>query len=408
MPTVIDLTNFENVLNGVYKPLLFDDHRYLVLYGGAGSGKSHFACQKILYRVLTEKNQRFLILRKVARTLRQSVFQLFLDYLSAWHIYDQFKVHRGEMTITFKANGNEILFAGIDDPEKLKSIERITGIWVEEANELRPADFEEADRRLRAVFHTYMQIILTYNPVLKSNWTYKRFFSDPVDVDDIRPLKTTYKDNRFIFDDKAYVKLLESYRGNTRRVFTEGEYGFLEHAIYTNWKTIPNSAFPTVDEPIFGLDFGFVNPNALLRIVIDMEEKKVYVDELVYKTRQTTPELIEDMKANGLTEDSVIVADSEAPDKIKEIQDAGFIYTLKSKKGAGSVKAGLDVCQQFEILITERSTKTITEIEMYQRKVDKDGVIAEEPEKGLDHAMDAMRNVIYYYYKTGRVLGTVV
>ena len=134
------------------------------------------------------------------------------------------------MTITFRSNGNEILFAGVDDPEKLKSIEGITGIWIEEANELYPNDFEELDRRLRGIFHTYMQIILTFNPILKTNWTYKRFFSGLTEEEkaDITILTTTYKDNIFIKNDLAYKKLLESYTGNMRTVFTLGQYGMLE------------------------------------------------------------------------------------------------------------------------------------------------------------------------------------
>jgi phage terminase large subunit len=408
MPTLtIDLRNFENVLNPVYVPDLYKKERYLVLYGGAGSGKSHFACQKILYRTLKEEGHRFLVVRKVARTLRHSVFQLFLNYITEWGIYDLFQIHKSEMTITFKANGNSILFVGVDDPVKLKSIEGVTGVWIEEADELALPDFEEIDRRLRAVFHTYMQIILTYNPVLKSNWTYPRFFGDPPTTKNIAVRKTNYKDNVFIQDDTAYIELLEGYEGNKRRVFTEGEYGFLEHAIYSKWRTIPDSKFPTEDEAIGGLDFGFINPNCLLKIVIDIEEKKVYIDEMIYKRRQTTPMLVANMRELGIPEDMLIVADSEAPDKIKEIQESGFRYVLKSKKGPGSVISGIDAVQQFELLITESSVNVKREIEMYQRRVDKDGNVLEEPEKGLDHAMDALRYPVHYYYRVGVRKGTM-
>ena len=181
--TIIDLSQFENVLNPVYIPYLYIKKRYLILKGGAGAGKSHFACQKILHRTIKEKGHRFLIIRKVKDTIRKSVFQLFKDYIIKWDLWDEFKINESNMSITFRSNGNEILFAGVDDPEKLKSIEGITGVWIEESTELYLLDFEELDRRLRGIFHTYMQIILTYNPILKSNWTYKRFFTGLTEKD---------------------------------------------------------------------------------------------------------------------------------------------------------------------------------------------------------------------------------
>ena len=308
--TVIDLSQFENVLNPVFIPYLYNKKRYLILKGGSGGGKSHWACQKILHRVMTEKDHRFLIIRKVKDTIRKSVFQLFKDYISKWDLWDEFKIRDNNMTITFKSNGNEILFAGVDDPEKLKSMEGITGIWIEEATELYLKDFEEIDRRLRGIFHTYMQIILTYNPILKSNWTYKRFFTGLTEEDkeDIEISTTTYKDNVYLKDDKAYKKLLEGYTGNKRTVYTLGQYGMLENAIYTNWEMIENDEFPD-DEPVLGLDFGYIAPQALIRTVVDMEEKIIYVDELSYKTRQTIPMLAKFMNEKKLNDFKIIAVD---------------------------------------------------------------------------------------------------
>ena len=396
--TIIDLRQFENVLNPIYIKYLYDQKRYLILYGGAGAGKSHFACQKILYRIINELDHRFLIIRKVKDTIRASVFQLFKDYIVKWDLWNEFKINETNMTIIFKGNGNMILFAGVDDPEKLKSIERITGIWVEEANELYLEDFQELDRRLRGIFHVYMQIILTYNPILKTNWTYPRFFSGLTEeeLEDITSLKTTYKDNVFIKEDLAYKKLLESYTGNMRTVFTLGEYGMLENAIYTNWAMIDDDKFPD-EEAICGLDFGFINPNCLLKIVVDIEKKEIYVNELIYKRRQIIPELIDEMKLLKL-QNIKIIADSEAPEKVEEIKRDGFSYIEGAKKEKGSVKAGIDYIQQFKMYITRRSVNVKKEVESYQRRKDKEGNILEEPEKGLDHAMDCIRYVMYTVY----------
>ena len=399
--TIIDTREFESLLNPVYIPYLYDQHRYLVLKGGSGAGKSHFACQKILYRTMTEKGHRFLIIRKVKDTIRKSVFQLFQDYISKWNLSGEFKINKTIQTITFLGNGNQILFCGVDDPEKLKSMEGITGIWIEEATELAMKDFEEIDRRLRGIFHTYMQIILTYNPILKTNWTHKRFFEHLTDEDreDIIILTTTYHDNIFILNDKAYIRLLEGYTGNNRKVYTLGQYGHLENAVYTNWRMIDDKDFPD-DEPDYGLDFGFIAPMALVKVVVDMEKRKIYLHEEYYKTRKTIKLFAEDIEEKGLKEKRFI-ADSEAPDKIEElINDYGYSYIEGANKNKGSVIAGIDFINQFEILITKSSTNIKREIEGYERKKDKEGTVLEQPEKGVDHAMDAFRYVLYTIFYT--------
>jgi len=422
--TIIDLREFETLLNPVYVPYLNIKKRYLVIKGGTGSGKSHWACQKLLYRTMTELGHRFLIIRKVKDTLRDSAFKVFCDYISLWDLEDEFKINETSMKITFKSNGNTILFKGCDKEEKLKSIEKITGIWIEEATELYLKDFEEINRRLRGKLPNYKQIILTYNPILKSNWTYKRFFINVSEKDEkkIEILTTTYKDNIFVIDDQDYVDILEGYTGNNRTVFTLGEYGQLENAIYTNWQMIENDEFPTDDEPMLGLDFGYIAPQALIKIVVDMEEKIVYIDELSYKTRQKISELAEFMNKNKLN-NYRIAADSEAPDKIEELrtwykkeervnkvtkeleiyyEENGFPYIDPCNKGPGSVKAGIDFMQEFTLKITKRSVHVKAEVETYQRKKDKEGNILEAPEKGFDHSMDAIRYVLFtYYYLTG-------
>ncbi len=86
----IDLTNLKNITNSKYYPYYSNKNRYLLFYGGAGSGKSHFIAKKILVRLLFDASKgivdRFLILRKAAKTLRRSVYQLFVDYIHRWDL----------------------------------------------------------------------------------------------------------------------------------------------------------------------------------------------------------------------------------------------------------------------------------------------------------------------------------
>lgn len=181
--------------------------RFLVLKGGGGSGKSIFAGRKILERAITEPGHRFLVCRKVARTLRESCFKQLLGQLADFYPDSGYKPNKSDLTISFR-NGSEIIFAGLDDVEKLKSIYNITGIWIEEASELLEGDFNQLDIRLRGRTREYQQIILTFNPISIKHWLKKRFFDrkDPR----ARVHESTYKDNRFL--DDAAIRTLESFQ----------------------------------------------------------------------------------------------------------------------------------------------------------------------------------------------------
>lgn len=193
--------------NTAFLPLFFCESRYLVLKGGGGSGKSIFAGRKVLERVTTEPGHRFLVCRKVARTLRESCFAQLVGQIGEFYRHAGAKVNKSDMTITF-ANGSVILFAGLDDVEKLKSIYDITGVWIEEASELVEGDFNQLDIRLRTDFPYYLQMILTFNPISITHWLKRRFF----DLTDPRCTthESTYKDNRFLTEEA--ICTLESFK----------------------------------------------------------------------------------------------------------------------------------------------------------------------------------------------------
>lgn len=212
-------------VNEIYYPLIFNSSRYLVLLGGAGSGKSHFAAQKIIARCLEQKH-RFLIIRKVSDTLKDSVFKLMTGLLGENGVLPLCEVNKTEKTILLP-NGSEILMKGLDDPEKIKSIAGITGIWVEEATEITDADFDQLDLRLRGETISYKQIILTFNPIDERHWLKHRFFDS--EESNCTTLKTTANDNSFI--DEEYLKVLDakaSVSPNFYRVYKLGEWGKAE------------------------------------------------------------------------------------------------------------------------------------------------------------------------------------
>ena len=216
--------------NPAFLPLFFNESRYLVLCGGGGSGKSIFAGRKVLERVTTEPGHRWLVCRKVARTLRDSCFAQLRGQLAEHYPRAGAKINQTDMRISFP-NGSEILFAGLDDVEKLKSIYDITGIWVEEASEITEGDFNQLDIRLRTDFPQYLQIILSFNPVSITHWLKRRFF----DTKDARATthRSTYKDNRFLTEDAK--RTLEAFKDTDPyyyQVYCLGEWGVTGRTVF--------------------------------------------------------------------------------------------------------------------------------------------------------------------------------
>lgn len=224
------LKNLADSSNSVFLPLFFDQHRYLVLKGGGGSGKSIFAGRKVIERVVSEAGHRYLVCRKVARTLRESCFRQLLGQLAEFYSGCGYTVNKTDMVISFP-NGSQILFAGLDDVEKLKSIYNITGIWIEEASEISESDFNQLDIRLRGETKYYKQIILTFNPVSILHWLKARFFDrrDP----NVRTHESTYRDNRFL--DADAVRVLESFKETDEyyySVYCLGEWGVTGRSVF--------------------------------------------------------------------------------------------------------------------------------------------------------------------------------
>lgn len=213
-------------VNKSHKEFFLDTHRWIVNYGGAGSAKSYSTAQKILTRILTEECHDFIIGRKVSKTLRLSVFKLFNTLISKSNLHSQFKINKTDMTITNTRNKSNLHFLGLDDPEKLKSIDGITGIWVEEASECEQKDILELNRRLRGETKYYKQFILTFNPISHLHWLKAHFFDNPQSKAHI--YKTTYLDNSFIDEEyKQELEDIKNYDEQQYRIYALGEWGVL-------------------------------------------------------------------------------------------------------------------------------------------------------------------------------------
>ena len=377
-------------ISNAYKDFLNCANRYAVLYGGAGSGKSYVAAQKIILRTVSETPHKFLIVRKVARTLRESVFALLKSIIWDLGLEDIFKINETNMSFECLLNGNQIVLSGVDDPEKIKSIAGITGIWIEEATELQEKDFDQVDLRLRGETRHYKQIIVTFNPVSASHWIKRKFFD--FTPPDTFILKTTYLDNPFVGDEyRQVMERLKRDNYDYYKIYALGEWGSLEGLIYPKYSTI--DAMPSYFEKEYiGMDFGYNHPFAIVHARID--ERNLYVDEIFYRTEMENRSVIEHIKKNNpWIKDIKIYADSARADLISEWKSEGFNIEKANK----AVFEGINAVKSFNIHITKHSVNVIKEIGLYAWKKDKDGNMLDEPIKLNDDAMDAMRYALTPY-----------
>lgn len=198
--------------NKVYGPYFKDQRRAQIFFGGSSSGKSYFLASRVVLDVLNGRN--YLVCRSVASTIRVSCWNEIAKAIANSGLQKYFEIQKSAMAITCLLNGAQILFAGLDDVEKVKSITPakgvITDIWVEEATEIARNDYKQLEKRLRGKSDHNKRITLSFNPILRSHWIFKEFFDGWDDEkrkyedDNLLILKTTYKDNRFLTAEDVY------------------------------------------------------------------------------------------------------------------------------------------------------------------------------------------------------------
>lgn len=356
--------------------------------GGAGSSKSFSIAQLFLTRFLSEANKKILILRKTLPSLRISTLLLFNQLIAFCEL--ESKIRKEAMGMNYFYKTNMIHFGSVDDPEKIKSTSW-NYIWMEETNEFSYEDFQMIKLRLREpTGKERNQLFMSFNPVGVHHWLREKVINNP--TEDVFEIQSSYKDNPFLSED--YINTLENLinqDANLHRIYTLGEWGEVEHLIYTNWQLIDES--PREGTKIYGLDFGYNNPTALVRETF--ADGKVYEDELLYKSGLTNRDLVGELQRLIPNKNDYIFADSAEPQRIEEILRAGFNVHPADK----SVKDGIDYCKRIYILITKNSRNSIKESQAYSWKKTRDGKILDEPVEFMNHICDARRYALYSYYK---------
>lgn len=390
-------------INKIYMPYLDCNSKIQIFFGGSSSGKSVFLAQRTLLDVLKGRN--YLAVRKVARTIRESTFNELCKIINDMSLEKIFKINKSDMTIT-AYNGYQILFCGLDDVQKLKSITPakgvITDIWVEEATEIERKDYKELTKRLRGVSAFKKRITFSFNPIMQTSWLYIEFFKTWDDTkkeiksDEISILKTTYKDNSFLAQDDidSLENETDEYYYN---VYSLGNWGILGAVIFKNWRTEDCSEIRKIaDNYKNGLDFGFASdPAALIRVHYNKKNKTIYILDELCQRGLTNDVLAEQIKT--VLGYEYVVCDSSEPKSIQELKNYG-INAIGAKKGKDSVVFGIQWLQQQTIIVDTSCQYTKNELQQYQWKEIQGSAVPIPIDKN-NHLIDALRYALEDEYK---------
>lgn len=395
---ILEFNSPSKVFNKHIYDVLFDYSRFTEIhYGGASSGKSHGVVQKVVVKACQnwKHPRKVLFLRKVGKTMRESIFEDVKSCLSDLGLLDRCKINNTDFRITLP-NGATFIFMGMDDPEKIKSIKGVSDVVMEEATEFTVDDYTQLTLRLRERKHKNRQIFLMFNPVSKVNWVFKRFFAEGVKLNTKRVVvyHTSYKNNKFLDDEvKETIEELAERNPAYYRIYALGEFATLDKLVFPTYeKRLLNKADLKHLPSFFGLDFGYVNdPSAFMHVKIDEANKTIYIMEEYVKKQMLNNEIAETIKSLGYSKEE-IYADSAEKKSIDEIRLKGINRIKPVKKGPGSVLQGIQFIQQYKIVIDERCFKTIEEFDNYTWKKDKKtNEYINEPVDTYNHTIDAIR-----------------
>ena len=384
--------------------------RYIVMKGSAGSGKSVDTAQNYILRLMRDPGRNLVAMRKSDITNRDSTFAeltgaIYRMFGDKAELYWQ--INKSPLKLTCKANGNQIIFRGMNDDkqrEKLKSITfqkgKLTDVWLEEATEFTQADLEIIDDRLRGELPEgqFYQIRMTFNPVNKSHWIKKIFFDIP--DPNVLTHHSTYLMNRFI--DDAYRARMERRKlvdPEGYQIYGLGEWGEIGGLILNNWEVKEVSDnLQDYDDIAIGQDFGFNHANAIL--LLGWKDGNVHIISELYGHEKDSSEWIVEAQKAELPKNKQMWCDSAEPDRIKMWKDAGFRSKAVSKE-PNSVKAQIDWLKggtikgkkvNRKIYVHPRCVNTIKELQQWKWKKDeRSGEYLDEPVPVMDDAMAALR-----------------
>jgi phage terminase large subunit len=405
--------------NDVYIPLLEDKSRFLVLYGGGGSGKSVFAAHKVILRTVCESGHKFLALRKVGETVKDSIFAELQAAIEDLDVDQEFSVNKTDRTLTHEPTGNQILCKGLDEPKKIKSIRGITGMWIEEATDFEEDDLDQLNIRVRGEKQNYVQFIISFNPVDENHWLKKRFFDRKEPNTTV--CHSTYKDNYYLVDeDRQQLERLKERNQLYYDVYCLGKWGIVVKSdkfmyAFEREKHVISHYEPNPHLPLLiSYDFNVLPMTCL----IAQENEGLYIFDEIKLENSSTEELSEQVKAKyidwlfnmDITGDATGYNREKATrgnlnqymviKEVLQLSERNIRVRSKNAELKDSRVLCNSVLQHASVFITENCTETIRDVIYAAIKVDpmsKKLTVIKTEEDGR-HFFDNYRYLIHASY----------
>lgn len=386
----------------IHKSIKAHDYTHHWLNGGRGSTKSSFFALEIPLLIIKNPTMHAIVLRKVAGTLKDSVFNKILWAIEALGLTKYFRCTKSPLEITYIPTGQKIYFRGADDPIKIKSITPSFGYigigWYEELDQF--AGMEEIRNINQSIMRGGDKFYMFYSynpPKSRDNWVNVEVMEER---EDRINHKSTYLGvpkewlgSQFIYEaEHLKVTKPQAYDHEYMGIAT-GTGG----AVFENVKAraITDDELKMFDRLFFGLDFGFaVDPMTWVKIHYDQKHKTLYILDEIYETKlknSTATQKIKEKHRGTMR----IVADSAEPKSIAEMKSLGLNIT-GAQKGPDSVEHGMKWLQDLDAIVIDknRTPNAYREFTLYEYQMDKQGnYISAYPDKN-NHIIDATRYAI--------------
>lgn len=401
-----------------YRAFWNNKRRYRVVKGGRGSKKSMTTSLWIIYNMMKYSKMykvypNVLVVRRQANTNLDSTVASLQLAIQMLGVTSYWKLLKSPLKLIYKPTGQQIIFRGMDEPDKLTSITVDKGhlcwVWIEEAYQINSEDaFNKLDMSIRGelpepLFH---QITMTFNPWHKNHWLKKRFYDER--RSNVFSITRNYDCNEFL--GQAYYDLMDEMRvENPRRFRVEGkgEWGVSDGLVFKdNWRVV-DGGFDwqkiydikvngrRINTKAAGMDFGFTDDTAIVFAVYCPKTYDLWIYDEFYRQGALNSDIYEWLKAKGY-EYERIAADNEDPKSIADLRRMGARGVFAAKKGKGSVMAGIFKLLDMKIHVHPRCVHTIESLSTYHYEEDsKTGQIRpNKPDHEYSHIADAMRYMV--------------
>lgn len=375
--------------------------------GGRGSLKSTYVSEKIIELIKVYPFLHAVVTRKVASTLKDSVYAQFLWTIEKLGMMDEFTLKKNPLEITYKKTGQTIYFRGVDEPTKLKGIKVPFGyigiLWKEEADQLCG---EEEERSINQSVLRGGDIsfdFTSYNPPKsKSAWVHKRKQNHATDPNYIfhksnyLQVPKAWLGQKFIDDAEHLKQVNPDAYDNEYMGEANGDGGNIFDNVEI--RAISDEEVARQDTIYQGVDWGwYPDKYVFIRVAYEQAQEKIYLlDEHVVnkEANDKTAQWILDKGYN----DYPITCDSAEPKSINDYRDKG-LNAKGAVKGAGSIDYGMKWLQVRKIIIDPaRTPYAMKEITEYEYERDKEGNVVSGYPDANNHSIDALRYSLERFY----------